>query len=337
MRPDGSGPMTKLRRIGLWGASGSGKTSFLAALYVAVNQSRGSWKIVGVDDESVDFLTGMTDSLTRRGAFPRKTEGIQNLSWTIIGQTERTVGSRFRKRTEVVPTHFQLDLIDAQGGMFRGGLHGDDIAPSDDLDLDFEDARDERTAGGPEELIEQLTSCNGLVYLFDPLREHQQGDEFQHFQWALQKIAHRSVQNGTFTTHLPHYLAVCITKLDDPKIFHTAEKRGYLTVDPADPYLFPRVREDCVEDLYLDLGRVSPTRSALMVHDSIGKYFHPDRVRYFASSSVGFYLPRNTTRFRAAQFQNVVPDTKNGYVIRGDVHPINVLEPLLWLGQMVNQ
>lgn len=346
--PDGR-PMTRLRRIGLWGASGSGKTSFLAALSVAVNQSRSNWRIVGVDTESVDFITRMTKTLTTLGTFPPGTMGIQELSWTMIGETERIVGGRFRKRTETVPTRFQLDVIDMKGGLFKGE-EDDGTSGEDDLDLGFEDERRQGRGGGTgggtgggasggisEELIEKLSVCDGLVYLFDPVREHQEGDEFEHFQWALQRIAHRSVHDGTFAgTHLPHYLAVCITKLDDPKVFHTAQKRGYLTIDPSDPYAFPRVRQDCTEDLFVDLGRVSPTRSALMVHDSIGKYFHPDRVRYFASSSVGFYLPRQATRFRAAQFQNVVPDAKEGYVIRGDIHPINVLEPLLWLGQMVN-
>jgi hypothetical protein len=320
-----------MSKIGLWGASGSGKTSFLAALYVAANQNADNWRIIGVDQESVDFLTRMTDALTRRRIFPDKTEGIQNLGWTVVGETERTVGGRFRKRTEKVPLRFQLDLIDAAGGLFKGVEEGaSDL--DDDLELDFDENRAEEAAGSDaDQLVAQLAECDGLVYLFDPLRERENGDEFQHFQWALQHISFRCEQDGRFDSYLPHRLAVCVTKLDDPKVFHTAKQRGYLTADPKDPFLFPRVRADRAENLYLDLSKVSPTRSALMVHDAIRKYFRPERVRYFATSSVGFFVGNGATRFQAANFQNVVPDRSNGRSIRGGIHPINVLEPLLWL------
>ncbi|SEG88837.1 hypothetical protein SAMN04489712_12290 [Thermomonospora echinospora] len=329
-------------RIGLWGASGSGKTSYLASLFVAVNQTQGRWNIVGVDKESVDFLAEKTDTLTRRRRFPLKTEGIQHLSWTVMGTTEQTVRERWRKRTETVPLHIQLDMIDAPGGYFKGAEEDEKAGEDLDIDIDFNDAEDASAGGGntPEDLIDQLTECDGIIYLFDPLRENEHGDEFQHFQWALQNIVHRAAQNGTLDgMHLPHHLAVCITKLDAPKVFHTASKRGCLTVDPDDPYLFPRVRDDKVEDLFRDLGRLSPTRSALMVHDAIKASFHPGRVRYFATSAVGFYLGRRATRFRVADFQNVIPDPdeRQKYAIRGDIHPINVLEPLLWLGQQTRR
>jgi hypothetical protein len=332
-------PLTKMAKIGLWGASGSGKTSYLASLYVAVAQTRGRWNIVGVDQESVDFLTEKTDALTRQRRFPLKTEGIQNLSWTVMGTTEQTVGGRWRKRVESVPLHFQLDMIDAPGGYFKGAEEDEGTGDDLDIDIDFNDARDS-AGGSAEDLIDQLAECDGIIYLFDPLRENKKGDEFRHFQWALQNIVHRSVRNGTIQgMHLPHHLAVCITKLDDPKVFHTAYRRGYLTTDPGDPHLFPRVRDDKAEELFRELGGLSPTRSALMVHDAIKASFHPDRVRYFATSAVGFYLGRTATRFRAANFQNVVPHPtqKQQYSIRGDIHPINVLEPLLWLGQMTRR
>ncbi|TDD96842.1 hypothetical protein [Actinomadura rubrisoli] len=330
------GPMTKMAKIGLWGASGSGKTSYLAALFVAVTQS-GKWNIGGADQESVDFLTQKTDTLTRQRRFPSKTEGIQNLSWTVMGETEQTVGGRWRKRVEPVPLHFQLDILDAAGTLFKGTTEDDETDSG--IDLGFNDIGG-GTGGDPEELIDQLSSCDGIVYLFDPVRENKKGDEFRHFQWVLQNIVHRAGGDGTLDgRHLPHFLAVCITKLDDPKVFHTAYRRRYLTADPGDPHLFPRVREDKAEALFRELGNLSPTRSALMVHDAIKASFAPDRVRYFATSSVGFYLARTATRFRAANFQNVVPHPtqEQEYTIRGDIHPINVLEPLLWLGEMTRR
>ncbi|HEU5160108.1 MAG TPA: hypothetical protein VFU43_24130 [Streptosporangiaceae bacterium] len=335
--PDEAESPRKERKIGLWGASGSGKTSFLAALYVAVTENTADWRIIGDNRASVDFLTEMTKSMTQHHVFPKKTEGIQKLSWTMVGQTERIVGRRFRKKKETVPLRFRLDLIDAQGRLLAG------MDRADDLNLDFGETRAMKTPKTEaDQLIEELAACDGLVYLFDPLRERsdrklEDGDDFQHFQWALQNIAHICDKNGTFDTHLPHYLAVCITKLDDPLVFRTADELGYLTADTQDPYLFPRVVPGRTEELYLKLGSTSPTRSALKVHDSIRRYFHEDRVRYFATSSIGFYVPPGATRFRRANFRNVVPDSEKSTVIRGDIHPINVLEPLLWLGDVVSR
>jgi hypothetical protein len=292
---------------------------------------------VGVDQESTEFLTTMTDTLTRKRRFPPKTESIQNMSWTVMGETEQPVG-RWSKRPTPVPLSFQLDIIDAAGNLYKGPTE-DDTTDVDDVEMEFNDARDD-PGGDTEKLIEQLANCDGIVYLFDPLRDSKDGDEFQHFQWALQNIMLRAAQNDTLLgRHLPHFLAVCITKLDDPKVFHTAYKRRFLTAAPDDPYLFPRVRDDKAEQLFHELGNLSRTRSALMVQNAINSSFAPGRVRYFATSAVGFYLSRTATRFRAANFQNVVPDPthEEGYSIRGDIHPINVLEPLLWLGEMTKE
>jgi len=338
-------PVTKMAKIGLWGATSSGKTTFLAALYVAANQSQGKWNIIGVDQPSVDFLVDNTQILTKEQRFPSKTEGIQEYSWTIMGETERVVKHRWRKRTESVPLHFQLDLIDASGRLFRGKEkdRAEEISEElEDIELDFDDPAESVGESGDafDRLVNHLTECDGIVYLFDPLRENKDGDEFHYFQQALQNVTHRCMQNGRLAgRHLPHYLAVCITKLDSPKVFHTAHRRGYLTFDPDDPYLFPRVREDKAEDLFRELCHLSPTRSALQVHDAIKTSFAPERVRYFATSAVGFYLSPTATRFQASSFQNVIPHpTQPGeYTIRGDIHPINVLEPLLWLGQVTRR
>ncbi len=333
--PNNAGPVKKNRKIGLWGASGSGKTSFLAALFVAVNQAPGQWNIIGDNPASVRFATRMTESLTQRHVFPPKTEGIEKLSWTIVGEGEQTVGKRFKKQRETVPLRFQLELVDAPGRLYAGS---DGPASDDDFGIDFGETKTVQSPSSlADQLAEELAVCDSLVYLFDPLREHDNGDEFQHFQWALQNIAFICNQQGRFDTRLPHHLAVCITKLDDPRIFKTAYELGYLTADKDDPYLFPRIIAGQTENLFMKLGERSPNRSAIKVHDSIQRYFHRDRVNYFATSSVGFYLPPGASQFRRANFRNVVLDDDKNSVIRGEIHPINVLEPLLWVGDMVSR
>ncbi|MCO6005405.1 hypothetical protein NE236_10460 [Actinoallomurus purpureus] len=333
--PDRPGPKRVMRRIGLWGAPGSGKTSFLAALNVAVAQSRQDWALVGVNDDSVAFLTESTSTLTDQRRFPKATESMDELSWVMMSESEVRTGGRWRKEIVKVPLQFHVDLLDAPGDNFKSVAKSDDDAVTlKDLGFD-EDESGEESQSDTERLIDSLAVCDGIVYLYDPVREKEKGDAYKYFQGTLAQIARRALQDRRFDgNRLPHHLAVCITKFDEPRVYETANRRGYLTVDVDDDHMFPRVHEDSAEELFEDLCKVSPTGSAALVRKSIKRYFHDSRVRYFASSSVGFYLGKSV-RFRAADYQNVVPDGNGGHKIRGAIHPINVLEPLLWLGQQL--
>jgi energy-coupling factor transporter ATP-binding protein EcfA2 len=336
--PNGAAPPRLMRRIGLWGAPGSGKTSFLAALNVAVTQSRSDWTLYGVNDESVDFLTESTETLTDKRRFPEATTDLTDLSWVMVTEIERQVrtGRLFQKPQKIrVPLEFHLDLLDAPGDMFKSKPSGAGGAADFDELFDGEDDGPEAAPADEDRLIETLAACDGIVYLFDPIRERDKGDAYQYFQRTLAQLGKRALEGRRLVgAKLPQHLAVCITKFDEPKVFRTADRRGYVTYDPADEHMFPRVHEENAEELFEDLCKVSRTGTAALVHGSIRKSFHRDRVRYFASSSVGFYLGQSV-RFRPADYQNVVPDGNGGYRIRGDIHPVNVLEPLLWLGQQI--
>ena len=69
--------------------------------------------------------------------------------------------------------------------------------------------------------------------------------------------------------------------------------------------------------------------------ESITRYFMPERVRYFVTSSIGFRLDRATRLFDEADFQNVDPRADGGQRIRGPIYPINVVEPVLWIGESI--
>lgn len=341
--PNVPGPSRIMRRIGLWGAPGSGKTTFLAALNVAVLRGGHNWRIFGVDDEATAFLSESTAMLTERREFPEATTNLEHRSWVMMGETEVRYGSRWRRKTATVPVEFHLDMLDAPGAYFDShsatGNGAVEEPVSDRLGFDDEDEEEARPLHEPfsdeEELVDNLATCDGIVYLFDPIREWKDGDAYRYFHRTFLKVAQRAMQSGRLVNaRLPHYLAVCITKFDEPKVYLTARRRGYLTYDMTDPHLFPRVHEDAAEHLFRDLCRISATGNAEMVRSTIEKYFLPERVRYFATSAVGFFLG-SSARFRDADFQNVVPLKDGRTRIRGEVHPINVVEPLLWLGQQL--
>ena len=333
-----------MRRIGLWGAPGSGKTTYLAALNVALARAQEHVIIVGVDDDSTEFLTRNTNTLTSNREFPPATAAQQELSWTLVMPTE-VPGPRtkFGRRTvQTVPLQFNIDLLDAPGGHFRS-VPGDGptaaTAPREDLFGEGDEDGDETADGGggsdatPEnELIDHLASCDGIVFLFDPIREQRVGDAYEYFQGTLLRMAQRRFgQSRAPIGKLPQHVAVCVTKFDNPEIYRRAKLSGYRTFDENDPRMFPRVQDDSAAEFFAELCMQSDLGNADLVSSTINHYFQSDRVRYFITSAIGFYLSKGARRFREQDYQNVAPDGR----IRGAIHPINVVEPLMWLARQL--
>src|SRR5215469_1752326 len=84
------------KSIGMWGATGSGKTTFLAALNFAVLRSDNEdLRLYGVDDASTRFLTQGNYDLTTRHSFPDATQQIRGLSWVMSLSSEAPVRRMF--------------------------------------------------------------------------------------------------------------------------------------------------------------------------------------------------------------------------------------------------
>ncbi|MGH8907675.1 MAG: hypothetical protein ACRD0K_14425, partial [Egibacteraceae bacterium] len=68
------------------------------------------------------------------------------------------------------------------------------------------------------------------------------------------------------------------------------------------------------------------------VQEAIKSHFHPGKIEYFATSAVGFrHGPDGTVD--SYDCANVAVDNEGRVRITGDVWPLNVLEPLIWLGR----
>ncbi|PRX66977.1 hypothetical protein B0I32_105417 [Nonomuraea fuscirosea] len=325
-------------RIGLWGAPQSGKTTFLAALRVAVDQGESDWWLHGSNDASTDFLTDMTHQLITLRQFPAATLNLPpNLQWVFRGEREVRRRTRFGlTRTEREVTAIMLDLLDAPGGMYRGDSRRSNAAPSGRVqfhDDDGADAGDGRKDLSEEErLIDHLVSCDGLIYLFDPTRERSRRDSYDYFQRTVMQLAQRAAGRSR-DRFLPHHLAVCITKFDHPYVYEPAHRLGYADNTTKDEG-FPTVPDALAAELFSVLCASDVQNSAVLLDKGIRTSFSPDRTRYFMTSAVGFYLDPKVRRFQPAQPWNVVEETgPEGDTTRilGGVHPINVIEPLVWL------
>ena len=306
--------------ITMWGATSTGKTTFLAALSIALMRQKAQWRVGGTDQASVDRLTELTTRLTADRLFPSATQGVEHYNWELIGTVRRAGQRRWRW---LAPTYYDesvripLHLIDAPG-----------------------EAADRSKARGNsvlwDGLLGNMVDSRGIVFFYDPVREFTNGDAFTHTIGVLNELSQRmrSAPGG----RLPHYVSVCIAKFDEIKILETADKLGLLEYD-LDPPGFPRVPDDEAREFFAQLCTRSDSGDAEMALTLLEQTFWPDRIRFFVTSAIGFYVDPHLRVYDRDNYQNHLPPEDENEPepkparIRGPVYPINVVEPILWLGK----
>ncbi|MGV9680895.1 hypothetical protein ACWDSJ_36970 [Nocardia sp. NPDC003482] len=319
-------------RLGMWGPPASGKTTFLAALKIATLLSRrpGNWIMNGTDGPSSRFLQQMTDLLADQRVFPTATDAANGMTFRFTGERSVPGSPRFpgglgRRQPMTAREAFELDVLDVPGGTHAPDHTGADEEPdlefADTDPIEFDEMSD-RT-----QMLDHLQACQGIVYLFDPGRDVRLGDAFKYFQGTLEELSSRIFQPGYHGTRLPHCVAVCITKFDQPYVYQEAFRRGYSVRDTAPPY-FPMVEDGRAGEFFHELCKDDHTNTNL-VAKALERYFYEDRVKYFVTSSIGFYSVNG--RFQARDPHNVEQVGDGDFRIRGKVHPLNVIEPLIWL------
>lgn len=328
-----------LRRIGLWGATQSGKSTFLSALYIAVSRSQEqNLMIYGVDNTSTDFLINNTSLLNYSHTFPSATQVEQQLAWNVRMRIQDRARRRFMSKGDgTVPFDLRIDLQDAPGRIFAAvpGREPGQEAPLGRLSLPGDESQPDQSGA----VASYLAECQGVLLLVDPLRERKTGDAHEYFHGTLLRMAQRAMPGVAPGERLGHYVAVCVTKFDDPDVYGFARDNGYRFHLARDPHMFPRVSDIDAERFLHELCRGYRKSDIELVTSALGKYFYPERVRYFITSAVGFYADEEG-QFQEEDYQNVVPqrggpNDEVTYMIRGAIHPINVVEPLLWLGESV--
>lgn len=327
------------RNIGLWGAPQSGKTTFLSAINIALERSNVDMRLFGADDASAEFLAEQTDLLHSR-VFPPATEAVEllsfSLSWNDLQSVPRTVGTGTRARTvreiQEIGRRVTVEMRDAPGKVYGPGRPAERASQEARLSFDDDPApTDVRpAASGPgAEVIDHLSGCKGMILLVDPIEEVKNGSTYKYFQATLARVARRRLAPLPDGARLPHYVAVCMTKFDHPAVYSLA-KHDYRVFDKT-RVQFPRVPEEKAQRFLLDFCFPSQESHIDLFCNSLGRYFYPNRVRFFVTSSIGFYLSRLSGVFHEDDYQNTVEQANGSYRIRGDIHPINVIEPLLWL------
>jgi hypothetical protein len=323
-------------KIGLWGSPQSGKTTFLAALRHAVGvpeNEYGDWTITALSAESSDLMVEFTRALNR-GQFPSATAPgtATSLRWLFTGDIRKSKfvgrGERMRKAFghRRIESSFILDLIDVSGVAFSDNPESPGFSPD-----------------VSELALNHLLDSKGLIYLFDPMRERKHGDALESVNKTIVELKRKYYERTKKGGKLPHQLSVCVTKFDHADVFQEA-RRGGLVYDGPDGV--PRVRDEHAKEFFENLctggfwrqkRNEHDDRSAEMVMAELQNAFEADNIKYFVTSSIGFHKKPDsasgTREFDAGDFSNFHETSGGVGGIRGPIHPINVLEPLISLQQ----
>jgi energy-coupling factor transporter ATP-binding protein EcfA2 len=301
--------------IAMLGATGSGKSTFLGALQIALLKQHREWRIWCRDPASRRALVDMNTALTSEGRFPLTTMGIDIFDWILSGKVERTERSgRFSSRSFEENVELTLKLTDPTGELSRPDQAG--LQPR-------------------EQLVDHVAKSRGILYMFDPIREYNRGDAYDKTYSLLMDLVAAVAGEPDFDGRLPHHVAVCVTKFDDPRVFKTAESLRMLVWDEHDPLGFPRVHDSDARALMHSLCQVSRNGTGEVIPRLLEQYFHQDRISYFVTSAVGFMLNKRTRAFDIQDTENVYRIESGESLVRGPVNPINVVEPILWLVRQI--
>ncbi|UGT62491.1 hypothetical protein [Nocardia asteroides] len=301
--------------IEFWGAPRSGKSTFLRALEFAADEPVFGyrWKIIGRDKPSRDFLTtAMRDRLD--GDLPAASTGDVPLSWTFRGRRHREAEGTWLSR-----------LMSAFGD-------DDDAEPDAVFTVDVHDLPGELFGRNTihtelrEQMLNRLVAARGIVLLFDPIgTKEADSNAFDYYLDIVGELRERVEQRKGLCGNgqLPHHLSVCVTKLDDARVFEAAmDARMIYDVESG---TVPEVPAELAADLLRQLCEDDRSERLCI---QLAQDFLPSRTRYFATTAAGF-------RVVNGRFDRNSPSTVEGKRYTAKGKPVNVLEPIVSLHQRI--
>lgn len=344
-------------KIGLLGTTSAGKTTFIASLGRAPLRYSAGWGLGTATSGSP--ASSAQPPNTGDTQAPQAGDAQQDLgTWQhelntlkFPSPTNRTGALytwQFEKTTQPAPPPPPQPK---RTGFFGGQRETPPVTPvppvTELFQIQVRDAAGEllslKNGGDDQKLVAaEIATLDGLILLFDPAISGQEETASQHetFLFGAQALG----QSGS-----KKFIAACVMKIDDSRVYfdHRTTESGVMRDINSQKWPNypnpPASMETYFKSWAPDL------------HTGINNYFNPERVAYFAVSSIGFRSSKSGGQYwdgidwndvqnsRAVdrpggggqqgeyQSEASAPATLPGFVINTNPTPINVLEPFLWM------
>ena len=167
----------------MWGAPGTGKTTFLGVLDIALSRVDYGLTMTGANDASMDVLIEMTETINDKHMFPPATQSVDVFKWDIYNVRSSPSSPSSPAGTGPapgMPAKVTLKLTDPSGELMRN---------------------ERRSDPDRKKLIDDLVDSAGILFMFDPIREFEQGDAFSTTNGLLKQLmwAFSNKSPGAFT------------------------------------------------------------------------------------------------------------------------------------------
>jgi hypothetical protein len=283
-------------QIGVWGPQGAGKTTYVVMVWGTCLVSGAQWRARPNDPKTSRFVIKHLAALRKTGEFPPPTPPNDDpvyRSYYFAPRPQETEDGQ-DDIVEQVRSPFES---------FADWIYASDVtvpANTDShtsLNVSFTDVAGERYKSDPidSDLWNHIWKCKGLLCLLDP----EQADS--HFDVTLNLVQNLWLKSNSSSDNLvhdmlPHYVALCFSKIDRPGWYEYRDR--------------PEALVDELED------RIGVNLLALL-----DGYFLPDRIKVFTLSSIGV----------DEQGQSLNPNQEGRVLAPNKIRPINLISPLRWL------
>ena len=314
-------------RLGIWGTSGAGKTTYMVQLYRVLQQSC-DWVVQPTDEKSEVFVLENLKQI-EHGFFPlatslSETEKLEIYSYTLTN-SGRDFGSKI-----------VLDFLDVPGAFYENILHTKRLKFVEEESLS-------------SDIVDYLLSCDGIIFLLDPERD---GKVYSTLLWDLFYELQSRSRSITSDDRLQQYMAFCVTKVDRNELYNKAERTPprELVKEVMGERIFQRLfssflLEGNFEFFYISSVGVSVDtdgnllEAVIYQNENISESLNTQQFDIDTQNNFDTDKAESTHTFAndfASDNNNKINQEvtlRKHLTIRQDVklQPINVIEPIKWL------